>query len=183
MSKGTGRRSWVVSVVAMGLAVGCGGRAADDGEPGDNTGSSTQKLERCDNLGDFDLTVSWGRLAPYEGVQATLFTTKNVGRDVGDLYVTRTITKGRFEASCVKALVEDFSYPGLALFIDADGDGRCTSADIFGAEVFYGWAGDLQSGSFEYQGQGTGGSRLMAEQACELWRRARHAAEQASSSP
>lgn len=175
-------RGLILSTVLI-VTVGCGGRAADGDDP--NVGQGAAKLERCDNVGDFDMSVTWAGVGtPLDGAKATFITTRDVGRKIGDVYVERTIQGGRLEVRCQKALVKDFRYPGLLLHIDADGDGRCSAGDHWGVETFYGWDAFPDRPSFEHTIRGLSGSApLGATDGCALLDEARRAAESAAAAP
>jgi hypothetical protein len=40
---------------------------------------------------------------------------------------------------CFASLNENYGYPSVGLFLDANGDGRCGAGDLFADEQLYGW--------------------------------------------
>ncbi|MBX7113430.1 MAG: hypothetical protein K1X64_03770 [Myxococcaceae bacterium] len=50
-----------------------------------------------------------------------------------------SIQNGAFSLECQSSLDVNYGYPSWAVFVDVDGDGKCSGADVGAHLIFYGW--------------------------------------------
>lgn len=93
----------------------------------------------------------WGQgLAAWEGRRVVAAAIENeVG---GDQLLNRrvvlqstSIRDGAFALACPRSLHDSYLYPSWAVFIDVDGDGRCTTGDLAYQMQLYAWRDDVEA--------------------------------------
>jgi hypothetical protein len=97
----------------------------------------------CDGDGDVQLVVQgsvpdgWQGRAVYVSAIENEAVAGVSARRVALL--STSVDDGAFTLSCPGALHENYYYPSVAVFVDVDGDGACTSADAGYQLQLYGW--------------------------------------------
>lgn len=99
----------------------------------------------CAGDAQLDFVVSGHGLEAWDGARvaaAALENDMNAGIDVParrPVLLSSTIADGAFALSCDRSLSENYGYPSYALYVDVDGDGRCSAGDVGYQMQLYGW--------------------------------------------
>jgi hypothetical protein len=104
--------------------------------------SASGACHTCAGNGTLDFNVRGEGLAQWEGrrvVAAAIENDSNPLTARRPVILTGTIKNGAFALSCERSLTESYAYPSWAIFIDADGDGRCSNDDSAVQATLYGW--------------------------------------------
>lgn len=102
----------------------------------------------CSDDGDFGVSFIASGLAEFEGrhVWASgvhiAYGARN-GEDEPVFFLETRVRDGHVDVACERGIVETYSYPRLALVIDANGDEHCSDGDLHMSDAFYGWANHL----------------------------------------
>lgn len=136
-------------LLGFGLLVACSGNGLPSGEPDPAVvppGRFVPRSLGCQVGGDFDFDLTAVALEPWEGRQVRVVALeppydpdapRSATRIAVD--VATRVEGGRVRVTCAGALTSTFSNPSFAMFVDADGDGRCGANDIVGTMRFIGW--------------------------------------------
>jgi hypothetical protein len=141
------------------LASGCGepvgGGAAQPEERAAPQGRQ-EGCEICARDAQYDFQVTGARVAAWEGKRVTAVVFENylpagVLDPASEIHartvrLSTRIRDGAFSLSCPRS-VRESAYPSVALFVDVDGDGRCTGADSGYQVELYGWGWPFLEGS------------------------------------
>lgn len=105
--------------------------------------------ERCEGGSDFDFEVRASGLWAWEGRRVVA---SAVARDKNDensdpvhrrAVISGVIQDGSFRLSCARSLPNHPPYPSWAVFVDLDGDGRCSPGDAGHSTLLYTWLFDV----------------------------------------
>ena len=135
------------SSVASGPS-GSGGGGASSGPEECGAEAGTTCLLTCAQDALFDYAATGTRLSEWNGrlVVAAAFENDQVGEGTVErrpVLISTMIQDGSFSMACPRSLSENYGYPSSAVYIDTDGDGRCTAADLGAQFQLYGWANDV----------------------------------------
>ena len=118
-----------------------------------NGGATAPKVDAgrpsfCAGDGDIDFGLTGTAPSSWEGravvvaaiedhVKGESSEVRRVPRRV--VHTSATIQGGTFSISCPRSLHDKFAYPTYAVFVDLDGDGRCSDGDLAYQELRFGW--------------------------------------------
>ena len=99
----------------------------------------------CKSDGKFNFSISGSKLEAFEGrnVWAAAIQHPSEGVPKRVVRLETRIVNGRFRLSCPRSLDTAFNYPSWTVVIDADNDGKCSSADRQRTTQLYGWDFDV----------------------------------------
>ena len=102
----------------------------------------------CMGDGAFSIDVTARELEDFEGHAVWLSVAEPESQDFGAEWVLRvqqaaTVAGGEVHFSCLNGLTSRAGFPSLAITIDADGNGVCSSGDLQMIEEFPRWYDDL----------------------------------------
>jgi hypothetical protein len=98
----------------------------------------------------FDFRITGRDLGLWEGRSVVAAAIENdIGRSPAVSHrparIEGTIQEGRFSLSCPRSLHENYGYPSWAVYVDRDGDRRCSDGDAAYQTEFYGWNSDVEA--------------------------------------
>jgi len=154
------------SLIVLGLLQACSGRSAGTTQPGDADqgaepgqepaapgqakpdaqvpGGTTQT---CAADAQFDFDVWGDGLSSWDGrlvVAAAIENDSAADSSHRPVLLSSTIQDGAFSFFCPRSLHRNNWYPSCAVFVDVDGDGRCTSGDAAYQMQYFAWDAYLQ---------------------------------------
>lgn len=122
-------------------------QASDSQSADSQSDMMLQPADYCLADGQFNFSVNGKGLSKWEGARVTVAALEN-DNNIQPTVVTRrlllseTIKNGTFSISCAYAINKNSYYPSYALYIDVDGDGHCSKADVAYQMQLYGWNKD-----------------------------------------
>jgi hypothetical protein len=117
--------------------------AVDPVEPAD-LAEDPADLDTCRGGAELDFVMRGSGLEAWEGARVGASALENDWDDdpltaTRRVHLSGAIVNGAFALTCEDSLSENYAYPSYALYVDVDGDGRCSAGDLAYNQQLYGW--------------------------------------------
>ena len=105
--------------------------------------------DTCAANGQYDFQLSGAGMSAWEGRRVMAAATENDNSTSPTtsqrvVLLSGTIQEGTFSLFCPGSLHENYAYPSWALFVDVDGNGKCSAGDVGYQAQLFGWNWDVE---------------------------------------